>query len=77
MIYTFEAGMQQSSQYKILGQNIYTMKSEKKKEEVSERANKLDPNNNKNLQEKPIVKRRGKKVHDDGFEHRTSSETSA
>ncbi len=44
------------------------------KEEVSKRIDKLDPNNNKNLQQKPIVKRRGKKVHDDGFEHRTSNE---
>jgi hypothetical protein len=49
----------------------------KKKEEVRKRVDKLDPNNNKNLEQKPIVKRRGKKVHDDGFEHRTSSETAS
>ncbi|HKR04558.1 MAG TPA: hypothetical protein VJY62_07965 [Bacteroidia bacterium] len=47
-----------------------------KKEEVIERINNLDPNNNKNLQEKPLVKKRGKKVHDDGFEHRSSKESS-
>lgn len=47
----------------------------KKKQEVSKRSEQLDPNNNKNLAEKPLVKRRGKKVHDDGFEHRTSNET--
>ncbi|MFI5218871.1 MAG: hypothetical protein ACHQNT_05225, partial [Bacteroidia bacterium] len=45
------------------------------KEEVMERNNRLDPNNNKNLQEKPLVKKRGKKEHDDGFEHRLSKET--
>jgi hypothetical protein len=46
-----------------------------KKAEVNHRNNKLDPNNNKNLPDKPIVKRRGKKMRDDGFEHRTSEET--
>jgi len=46
-----------------------------KKEEAKKRIDKLDPNNNKNLPGTPIVKRRGKKVHDDGFEHRTSAET--
>jgi hypothetical protein len=46
-----------------------------KKEEVQGRINKLDPNNNKNIPENPIVKRHGKKIHDDGFEHRTSGET--
>jgi len=46
------------------------------KKEVIERINDLDPNNNKNLPEKPLVKRRGKKVHDDGFEHRSSRESS-
>jgi len=46
-----------------------------KKAKVLKRLNKLDPNNNKNVQGRPIVKRRGKKVRDDGFEHRTSVET--
>ena len=46
-----------------------------KKEKSENRNNELDPNNNINLPDKPIVKRRGKKVHDDGFEHRTSDET--
>jgi len=50
-------------------------KIEKKKEAISNRINKLDPNNNKNLPENPIIKKRGKKIHDDGFEHRTSRET--
>ena len=45
------------------------------KEEAKKRIDKLDPNNNKNLPDNPIVKRRGKKMHDDGFEHRTSAET--
>ncbi|MEP7265903.1 MAG: hypothetical protein ABI772_15475 [Bacteroidota bacterium] len=52
-----------------------TSKEEIKKEKVSKRIDKLDPNNNKNKENSLIVKRRGKKVHDDGFEHRTSSET--
>ena len=46
-----------------------------KKPKVLKRLNKLDPNNNKNRKDRPVVKRRGKKVRDDGFEHRTSSET--
>ena len=46
-----------------------------KKDEAKKRIDKLDPNNNINLPDTPIVKRRGKKIHDDGFEHRTSSET--
>ena len=47
-----------------------------KKENVHQRSEKLDPNNNKNLPQKPMVKKPGKKeVHDDGFEHRTSKET--
>lgn len=46
----------------------------KKEEEVSKRVEELDPNNNKNLPNKKLVKRRGKKTHDDGFEHRTSEE---
>jgi hypothetical protein len=45
------------------------------KEEAKKRIDKLDPNNNINLPGKPVVKRRGKKLHDDGFEHRTSAET--
>ena len=47
----------------------------RKKERVSKRIDQLDPNNNKNLEEKPLVKKQGKTVHDDGFEHRTSAET--
>ena len=46
-----------------------------KKEEAEKRINKLDPNNNKNLPDKKTVKRRGKKIKDDGFEHRSSDET--
>ena len=46
-----------------------------KKEEAKKRIDKLDPNNNKNLPGTKLVKRRGKKIHDDGFEHRTSAET--
>jgi hypothetical protein len=46
-----------------------------KKVHVLKRLNKLDPNNNKNVKDRPVVKRRGKKVRDDGFEHRTSRET--
>jgi len=53
-----------------------TMRStEVKKEKVLKRLNKLDPNNNKNRKDRPVVKRRGKKIRDDGFEHRTSPET--
>ena len=48
-----------------------------KKERVKKRIDKLDPNNNINVPGTPIVKRRGKKIHDDGFEHRTSSETAS
>lgn len=47
-----------------------------KKEEASKRIEKLDLNNNKNPQQKPLIRKRGKIVHDDGFEHRTSKETS-
>jgi hypothetical protein len=46
-----------------------------KKRAVAKRNNRLDPNNNKNLPGHPVIKRRGKKVSDDGFEHRTSRET--
>ncbi|CAN5540829.1 hypothetical protein BH11BAC1_BH11BAC1_09420 [soil metagenome] len=45
------------------------------KDEAKHRIDKLDPNNNKNLPKNPMVKRRNKKIHDDGFEHRTSEET--
>lgn len=45
-----------------------------KKKKVLKRLNKLDPNNNKNVRNRPLVKRRNKKVRDDGFEHRTSAE---
>jgi hypothetical protein len=47
-----------------------------KKQVISKRNNKMDPNNNKNIPANPIIKKRGKKIHDDGFEHRTSKETS-
>ena len=47
----------------------------RKKREVSRRINRLDPNNNKNLPGKRIIRRRGKRVSDDGFEHRLSKET--
>jgi hypothetical protein len=46
-----------------------------KKQEVSKRNDSLDPNNNKNLPKNPIIKKRGKKLSDDGFEHRLSKET--
>ena len=46
----------------------------KKKEEVIQRIDKLDPNNNKNNPEKPMVKKQGQLEHDDAFEHRTSEE---
>jgi len=46
-------------------------KTIQKKKEVSKRLNKLDPNNNNNLPAKPVIIKRGKKVHDDGFEHKT------
>jgi hypothetical protein len=49
---------------------------QKKKEEVKEKIEKLDPNNNRNIQNHQLIKKRGKKVRDDGFEHRTSRETS-
>lgn len=45
-----------------------------KKEEVRHRIEKLDPNNNKNLPNKPEIKKLGKKVTDDGFEHRSSGD---
>jgi hypothetical protein len=45
------------------------------KDEAKARIDHLDPNNNKNVPGKPIVKRRGKKTSDDGFEHRSSDET--
>jgi hypothetical protein len=48
-----------------------------KKQEVSERIDKLDPNNNKNLPQKPEIRKRGKKIQDDGFEHRSSKESSS
>lgn len=49
-------------------------KVEQKKDEVKNRAEKLDPNNNKNLPGKPMVKHGKTKTNDDGFEHRTSKE---
>ncbi len=52
-----------------------TIKTRQKKERVSKRINKLDPNNNKNIPDNPIIERNGRKEHDDGFEHRTSQET--
>lgn len=48
---------------------------QEKKTKVLKRLNKLDPNNNKNVKARPVIKRRGKRVRDDGFEHRTSRET--
>lgn len=48
--------------------------SAQKKIEIIEQIENMD-SNNLNILKKPIVKRRGKKVHDDGFEHRTSEET--
>jgi len=54
------------------------MKSKKRinnKDEVEQQLNLLDPNNNKDIPSRPVVKRRGKKVNDDGFEHRSSEET--
>lgn len=45
-----------------------------KKERNLHRNESLDTNNNKNLPDKPLVKRRGKLVRDDGFEHRSSEE---
>jgi hypothetical protein len=49
--------------------------SANKKKEVSKRNDSLDPNNNKNLPANPLIKKRGKKLRDDGFEHRLSKET--
>jgi hypothetical protein len=56
--------------------NQLSMKPDRsaKKERVSKRINKLDPNNNKNLEDHKKVIRNGKKAVDDGFEHRKSSE---
>jgi hypothetical protein len=55
-----------------------TMKAKRtsirKKEEVSARIEKLDPNNNKNIPENPLIIKREKEVHDDNFEHRVSGE---
>lgn len=49
---------------------------EKAKLANQKRSDKLDPNNNINLPQNPIIKKPGHKdVHDDGFEHRTSNET--
>ena len=46
-----------------------------RKRKVEQQGNLLDPNNNKNIPSRPVIKRRGKKVNDDGFEHRASEET--
>jgi hypothetical protein len=46
-----------------------------KKREARKRINRLDPNNNINLPGHRLIRRRGKKVRDDGFEHRQSKET--
>ncbi len=64
----------------IFKKKIYTMKAMKKnsdhqKELVHKRIEKLDPNNNKNLPKKPLVKHGEELIHDDGFEHRKSAET--
>ena len=46
-----------------------------KKELILERSEKLDPNN-KDIQRKPLLKSGTKReLHDDGFEHRSSKET--
>jgi len=48
---------------------------ELKKEAIHERSEKLDPNNEVN-QQKPLLKGRSKrKLRNDGFEHRSSKET--
>ena len=49
--------------------------TERKKERIINRMEKLDMNNNKNLLQNPLLKKRNKKERDDGFEHRTSEET--
>lgn len=47
-----------------------------KKELISERSDKMDPNN-KEIEMKPlIISETGREVHDDGFEHRSSAEIS-
>ncbi|MBL0047445.1 MAG: hypothetical protein IPP32_05015 [Bacteroidetes bacterium] len=51
-----------------------TKSQTQKKEEVIQRIDKLDPNNNKNQPDKPMVKKQGDLKHDDAFEHRTSEE---
>ena len=51
-----------------------TDKIKQKKESIIKRNEHLDPNNNINLPNKKTLKRRGKKVKDDNFEHRTSRE---
>ena len=45
------------------------------KEQVKKRIDKLDPNNNKNLPQNPLIEKDGEIKSDDGFEHRTSAET--
>lgn len=50
-------------------------KIKQKKESIVKRNENSDPNNNKNLPEKKTLTRRGKKVKDDTFEHRTSRDT--
>lgn len=48
---------------------------EEKKNDVRKRAEKLDPNN-KDSSHNPLIKKQGGGVErDDGFEHRTSKET--
>lgn len=49
--------------------------TEQKKIAVHKRAEQLDSNNNKNLLDNPIKKQSNELVRDDGFEHRTSEET--
>ena len=56
--------------------NTMNTKVNQKKEQVSKRIEKLDPNNNKNLPDKKMIKKRGRKEHDDNFEHRSSGEIS-
>ena len=54
--------------------DINKKESDAKKKEVSSRIEKLDPNNNKNLPQKPVIKKDGDDIIDDGFEHRTSGD---
>ena len=57
------------------GKESSARRLELKKEAIHERSEKLDPNNEVN-QQKPLLKGRSKrKLRDDGFEHRSSKDT--